>query len=85
MSSAKSMFLMMISCTLVFALNFVMLKNLPSDLVCMYAPSVEFPKACLRGREKWMPKRVGSVSSSSMIGRGSMASSAVLSTRFALK
>ena len=51
-SSAKSMSLMVVLRILVFALSLAMLYSLPSDLICMYTPSVEVPKACLRRREK---------------------------------
>ena len=57
-SSAKSMLVMMVSHTLVFALSLVALYSLPSDLVCMSTPPVEFPKAYFRRRKKRMPKRV---------------------------
>ena len=59
-SSAKSMSLMVVLRILVFARSeSAMFYSLPSDLVCMYIPSVEVPKACLRRREKKMPKGVG--------------------------
>ena len=57
-SSAKSMLVMMVSHTLVFALSLVALYSLPSDLVCISTPPVEFPKAYFRRRKKRMPKRV---------------------------
>ena len=57
-SSAKSMLVMMVSHTLVFALSLVALYSLPSDLVCMSTPPVEFPKAYFRKRKKRMPKGV---------------------------
>ena len=47
-SSAKNMSLMMVSHTLVFALSLVILYSLPSDLPCMFTPSVEFLKVCFR-------------------------------------
>ena len=47
-SSAKSMSLMVVLRTLIFALILAMLYSLPSDLACMYTPSVEVPKACLK-------------------------------------
>ena len=50
---------MIVSRSLAFALSLAMLSSLPFDLVCMYTPSVEFPKARLRRREGRMPKRVG--------------------------
>ena len=52
-SSAKIMSPMVVLQILVFALSLVMLYSLPSALVCMYTPSVEVPKACLRrGRRR---------------------------------
>ena len=57
--SAKSMSLMVVLRILVFALSLAMLYSLPSDLVCMYTPSVAVPKARLRRREKNLPKSVG--------------------------
>ena len=58
-SSAKSMSLMMVTHTLVFALSLVMFYSLPSDLLCMCTQSVEFLKVCFRRREKRMLKRIG--------------------------
>ena len=50
---------MMVTHTLVFALSLVMLYSLPSDLLCMCTPSIEFLKVCFTRREKRMLKRVG--------------------------
>ena len=49
---------MMVLQILVFALSLAMLYSLPSDLVCMYTPSVKVSKACLRRGEEKMPKSV---------------------------
>ena len=43
--------MVMVSGILVCALSLAMLNSFPSDLECMYTPSVEFPKACFRRRE----------------------------------
>ena len=47
-SSAKSMSLMVVLRTLAFALSLAILYSLPSDLVCMYTPSVEVLKGMFK-------------------------------------
>ena len=57
-SSAKSMSLMRVTRTFVFALSLSRLNNCLSDLVCRYTPSVEVPKDVLQQRRKKTPKMV---------------------------
>ena len=51
-SSAKSMSLMRVTRTFVFALSLSRFNNCPSDLVCRYTPSVEVPKTCFSSGER---------------------------------
>ena len=51
-SSAKSMSLMRVTRTFVFALSLSRLNNYPSDLVCRYPPSVEVSKTCFSSEER---------------------------------
>ena len=58
-SSANSMSLMRTSRNFVLALRRARLKNLPSDRVRRYIPSVVVSNACFSDRPKQMPKSVG--------------------------